>query len=261
MKIKNFLIIILTIIIFFLARNIFLNIFFNNKIVIVPNVVEKTKIEAIEILKAHSLKYKLENEVSDDEIVKIQNPVSNTKVKSNRVISLFFDKNEGKKIPNILGMPLVKAERKLNLAGIRINRIDYYPTNGENDIIISTYPDINEMVGKEGISLLVSINNLETNNIMPNLIGMKLEDAISTIKAMNKEINDISYISDNTKEINTILYTEPVAGDKIENYISVVVNKIDIENYNKEIDKIIKENLEELNKEESENNVPSNKKD
>lgn len=260
MKIKNFLIIILTIIIFFLARNIFLNIFFNNKIVIVPNVVEKTKIEAIEILKAHSLKYKLENEVSDDEIVKIQNPVSNTKVKSNRVISLFFDKNEGKKIPNILGMPLVKAERKLNLAGIRINRIDYYPTNGENDIIISTYPDINEMVGKEGISLLVSINNLETNNIMPNLIGMKLEDAISTIKAMNKEINDISYISDNTKEINTILYTEPVAGDKIENYISVVVNKIDIENYNKEIDKIIKENLEELNKEESENNVPSNKK-
>lgn len=247
------------------VKNIFLYYFFNTKEIYIPNVVNKDIEEAKRILDESKLKYIIiegtSNEVSKNYVIS-QYPNPNEKVKSNRKIQIIVNSFDSVKIPDILGMPLIKAKIELEKLNIPISRIDYYPSENDN-IILSTYPNIGEAISfNSGISLLVSSSKLNNANIMPDLIGLTYEQATQILSNSKHRITDISYVEDKTKEPDTILVTEPKAGAEIKNeYISVVLNKINKEEYNKDIETIIKENLKNIDKEGNDENIPSDKKD
>lgn len=250
---------------FIFVKNIFIYYFFNSKEIYIPNVVNLDINEAKKILEKNKLKYVIiegtSNTVNKNYVIS-QYPSPNERVKSNRKIQIIVNSFDSVKIPNILGMPLIKAKIELEKLNIPISRIDYYPSENDN-IILSTYPNIGEAISfNSGISLLVSSSKLNNNNIMPNLIGLTYEQATQILLNSKHRITDISYVEDKTKEPDTILVTEPKAGEEIKNeYISVVLNKINKEEYNKDIESIIKENLKNIDKEGNNENLPSDKKD
>lgn len=267
-----FLIIIIAILSF--GKEILFNYIFNSKVVSVPNVINMDIETAKKTLKHYKLNYLIINgksSIVEKDHIFSQYPEHDSVVKVNRTIQLLVNSDNAITVPNIVNLPLITAKRELKSLGIKIDRIDYYPYDGEKDIVISTYPNVNQAIEYgSGISLLVSTSNLNNENIMPNLVGLTYEQATIILENINHRIKDISYVNDETKEPNTIIVTEPVAGNKIDDngYISVVLNKINKKESNKKIEDIIKENLESIkekkeinseNKEDTNNEVPSNK--
>lgn len=246
--------------IFILSRYVFLNHFFNLKNTTVPNILFMPEEEALALLNKANLNYNIIYSKSND--VKegytfIQHPEANSIVKINRNIQVWVNNNEKVDFPTIIGEDLISARKYLEKSGIQIERIDYIPTNGENNIILATYPSSSNKIGLlKKVSLLVSSKDLLQAKIMPNLIGIDLNDAISILAQLNLKIKNISDASDNSLPINSIIATNPLPGDNIDEKteINVVLNSGTV--IQKSITEIIEEN--KVNNEEEkkkENNL------
>ena len=63
-------------------------------------------------------------------------------------------------------------------------------------------------------------------SVMPNIIGLDLNDARELLKQIGLDIGNISRTSDPTLPVNTIISTNPAAGTKIQRgqKVSIVLN-------------------------------------
>lgn len=248
----------LIILILFLSRSIFINRFYNKKETVVPNLILKNENEAIKLLKKAKLKYNIiytKSSEFNEDIVFIQEPIPGSVVKINRNIQIWINKSDGLEIPNIKGKTLVEARRFLEGLNIQINRIDYMPLKDNDDeIVLAIYPKEGTKIGSnQKISLLISSKALIKSNIMPNLIGLTLDEAKYLLSQINKNIDTITDTKDPSFAKNVITATNPLPGEEIfENTkISIVFNSgIELD---KSIDEIIEDNKNnETNKIEGE---------
>lgn len=257
-----------------IGKDIFVRHFFNERLTVIPNVMNLSEKDAVKYLKEAGLKVKVNHSRKEDapaDVVYIQFPKAGQEVKVNRTIQIWVNSGEGVKVPEIIGLELLEARSILQGENIQIERIDYQPSNEKYNTIIGVYPKVGTKLDvNQKITLLVSSQKVADSSTVPNLIGLDLNDAKVLLGQIGLSVGRISHSEDATLPINTIMSTNPAAGSKItpNQKINLVINKgVKVEKegpsveeiinetnksiQNNEIENIIKDTLNQINKKES----------
>ncbi|WP_068268461.1 PASTA domain-containing protein [Caviibacter abscessus] len=248
---------VLAILIIIFARAYILDTFFYNGLVKVPDVTNLNKKEAAKILKKAYLNYTFISSKSNDvplDIVYSQKPASGHIVRAGRDIRLLVNDNNGQQIPDIINLPLAQAMNVLEKANIKVKRVDYISDGKDSEQVLAVYPKQNTRLSfNQSVTLLVSSKQLLSPNIMPNIIGLDVNEANLVLSQIGLKINDITRTPDSSYPINTIVSSYPKADEPInaDTVINVVIsepanNAIKEEKIKQEsIDEIIKEALKD----------------
>ena len=257
------------------GKDIFVRHFFNERLTVIPNVMNLSEKDAVKYLKEAGLKVKVNHSRKEDapaDVVYIQFPKAGQEVKVNRTIQIWVNSGEGVKVPDIIGLELLEARSILQGENIQIERIDYQPSNEKYNTIIGVYPKVGTKLDvNQKITLLVSSQKVADSSTVPNLIGLDLNDAKVLLGQIGLSVGRISH---------TIMSTNPAAGSKIapNQKINLVINKgvktekegpsveeiINETNksiQNNEIENIINDTLNQINKKESTPKNNEQKKD
>ena len=241
---------ILFILIIIFGRILIINTFFYNGLVTVPNVVNLNKEKASKILRKSHLKYTFVSSKSNDvplDIVYLQKPSAGKVVKANRNIKLLVNEDNGKQIPNIIGLPLPNAINVLDNAGIKIKRVDYISYDLEEERVLAIYPKQNTRLSfNQSVTILVSSKQLLSPNLMPNIIGLDVNEANLLLSQIGLKINGITKKQDLTYPINTIVSSYPKPDEPIQKdtLVNVVISEISDNAIREE--KIKQESIDEI---------------
>ena len=228
--IKTFLILVCLFILSTIGRNVFIRHFFNDRLTVIPNVLNLNEKDAVNYLKKAGLNVKVINSKTEKvplDTVYIQFPLPGKTVKVNRTIQIWVNNGKGQEVPNIVGLELLEARSRLKGQNIQIETIDYYPSNQKYNTILGVYPKPGTKLEiNQKISILVSSQQMIDPSVMPNITGLDLNDARETLKQIGLEIGSVSQTSDPTLPVNTIISTNPAAGTKIQRgqKVSIVLN-------------------------------------
>ena len=212
------------------GRDVFVRRFFNEQKSEVPNVMNLDVKDAEKYLKEAGLKVKINSSNSEKvgfNKVFIQYPEAGKIVKTNRTVQIWVNNGKGKEVPNIEKMELLEAKSILQNSDIQIEKIDYQPSDAKFNTIISVYPAPGTKLDpNQKISLLVSSRKILDASVMPNLIGLDLNDAQTLLVQLGLKAGKISRANDDTLPVNAIISTNPAPGAKIEKgqAVSIVIN-------------------------------------
>ena len=154
---------------------------FNNKILVVPNIIEMSEEEGIETLKMSKIKYKIIYLENQDNIVLRTMPYPNTKIKGNYEIEVFIGKVMPASYKSYIGQVYEDVKEKINIMcnnnGIKL-KIKYEQNNNVLDGVI-----INESINNgdylEGIEeLVITISSNNTKLLMPNFVGKHINEVV-----------------------------------------------------------------------------------
>ena len=236
------------------GRGVFERHFFNTRMTVIPNVTNLNEKEAIKYLKEAGLKVKVIHSKTEKvplNVVHNQDPRPGKKVKVNRVIKIWVNNGQNQVVPNIIGLELLEARSKLKGQNIQIETIDYYPSNQKYNTILGVYPKPGTKLEiNQKISILVSSQQMIDPSVMPNLIGLDLNDARELAKQVGINIQNVSYTSDQTLPLNTIISTNPAAGARIQHgqNVSVVINTVSRARKRQTTEEIINNSKSDINK-------------
>ena len=87
-------------------------------------------------------------------------------------------------------------------------------------------------------------------SVMPNIVGLDLNDARELAKQVGINIQNVSYTSDQTLPLNTIISTNPAAGARIQRgqNVSVVINTASRARRRQTTEEIINRSKNDINK-------------
>ncbi|HYQ57975.1 MAG TPA: PASTA domain-containing protein [Draconibacterium sp.] len=134
-----------------------------------------------------------------------QLPLSNSRVKENRIIKLTINSNEPDKVilPKLTDISYRQARVLIENAGLQIANIYYQPSE-YNDLVLKTMQDSviifegDRIIKGSGIDLVLGRSQGNMKTTLPNLTGFTLEEARSTLT--DAMLNAGSIIFDNTAE-------------------------------------------------------------
>jgi serine/threonine-protein kinase len=205
----------------------------------VPNVVGKSFIEATEILAQKGLRTpqiegrKYSANLPKDYIIE-QRPAPKQKVKVGREIKVFLSLGtEAGKVPRIIGQTITEAESILNSAGLEVGTIakvhsEDFPDEGT--IIAHTPPPNATIQRGSQINILVSLGTYSRGIVVPNLGGMRLQDALEQIEFSGLKKGHISYkVSPTVEEVGIVLEQEPQPDSRVERgaVVDIVVSSVE----------------------------------
>ena len=237
-----------------IGRGVFYRHFFNTQLTTIPDVTSLNKKDAVDYLKNSGLKIKVINSKTEKvglNQVFIQFPTAGRVVKVNRTIQIWVNSGEGQEVPNIVGLELLEARSKLQGENIQIQKIDYLPSNQKYNTILGVYPapgtklEINQK-----ISILVSSRMVTDPSVMPNLIGLDINDARVLLAQIGLTVSTVNNGTDATLPVNTIISTNPTPGAKVVKgqKITIIVNSGVIQQQQgPSVEQIINETNEEIN--------------
>lgn len=213
-----------------------LRISIRGKVVVVPDVTGKSLVEATQILRKAGLgQPRIEGEKYSGTIPKgyivEQRPSPGSRVKSGRQIKIFLSKGaEAGIVPRLVGKTVIEAEAALSTLGLEVGSIvrvhsDDFPQEG---IIIAHTPMENASVEKgTKINLLVSLGPYYSRMTMPDIIGMKLSDAIDFLGSRGIRLGTVErQFSAEVDDRDIILDQTPKPGEQIRQgtIVNVVVS-------------------------------------
>lgn len=237
-----------------IGREVFYRHFFNTQLTTIPDVTSLNKKDAVDYLKNSGLKIKVINSKTEKvglNQVFIQFPTAGRVVKVNRTIQIWVNNGEGQEVPNIVGLELLEARSKLQGENIQIQKIDYLPSNQKYNTILGVYPapgtklEINQK-----ISILVSSRMVTDPSVMPNLIGLDINDARVLLAQIGLTVSTVNNGTDATLPVNTIISTNPTPGAKVVKgqKITIIVNSgVVQQQQGPSVEQIINETNEEIN--------------
>lgn len=218
-------VVLLSVVFFFIMQ-----FFVRGKMVVVPNVIGKSFKESFDIMNEHKLRIVIEGnkysaELPADYVVE-QRPLPNEKVKVDRVIKVFLSQGtEAGIVPRVTGQSVSEAESILNSMGMETGSIvkvhsDEFPQQG---VIIAQTPWPNAKIQRGSkVNLLVSMGPYSVQLTMPDLGGMRLQDATRLIESMGLKPGLITRKASLTVgEPDIVLEQVPQPNDSIENGITV----------------------------------------
>ena len=261
-----------------IGREVFYRHFFNTQLTTIPDVTSLNKKDAVDYLKNSGLKIKVINSKTEKvglNQVFIQFPTAGRVVKVNRTIQIWVNSGEGQEVPNIVGLELLEARSKLQGDNIQIQKIDYLPSNQKYNTILGVYPapgtklEINQK-----ISILVSSRMVTDPSVMPNLIGLDINDARVLLAQIGLTVSTVNNGTDATLPVNTIISTNPTPGAKVVKgqkitiivnsgvvqqqqgpSVEQIINETNQEINNKDIETIIDDTLKKIDEKETDKNT------
>ncbi len=258
--IKTVITIICLIILGTIGRDVFFRHFFNERLTVIPNVVNLHEKDAVKYLKEAGLKVKVIHSKTEKvplDTVFIQFPLPGKEVKVNRTIQIWVNNGEGQEVPNLVGLELLEARSLLQGQNIQIEKIDYQPSNQRYNTIIGVYPKPGTKLEiNQKISILVSSQKILDASVMPNLIGLDINDAKVLLTQIGLTLGGTTKGEDPTLPVNTIMSTSPAPGTKISKgqKISIVINAgVKVQPTGPSVEEIINQTNQDLNNQEIEN--------
>lgn len=161
-----------------------------------------------------------------------QEPDPGAKSKKYRQVKVVISTGQkGSDAPNLIGKTLVAAEQELGAFGLASGNIIRVhgdaPAPGQ---VIAQYPAPGVALDPGAkVNLLVSLGRAGESYLMPNLLGMTLQDATRVVKELNMQIGRISYEPYEGVPAMTIIKQTPRSGYKVESgeKVSLVMSRGD----------------------------------
>ncbi|MBE3031253.1 PASTA domain-containing protein [Sneathia sp. DSM 16631] len=260
----------LVLILIFLSKNIIIDNFFNETMVVVPDVTNMDKDDAIKKLKKSKLYANVISTRSSDvpiNYIYSQLPIAGEVVKKNRVIKIFVNDNKSNEVPDLVGKTLTEAMSYLENNNIEIKRVDYIHTDADDNTVLAIYPNTRKIAYGEKICLLVSTKETMDKNVMPDIVGLDVNEANRVLAQIGLKISDITKVDNTTYPSNVIVSCSPAPNMSVSKgtKVSVVISapndttsadreKIKQDNIDEIIKKAVDSNNTEDNKEGSEGN-------
>ncbi|MBK8946528.1 MAG: PASTA domain-containing protein [Ignavibacteriae bacterium] len=188
----------------------------------VPNVIGFSKEEAEEILADNNLVAsfditRFDEKIPRDHII-FQKPFAGNSVKKNRRITLHVSGgNPLKKMPDLFGKSVRDAQLTIERLGFEISEIDEVKSELSSNTIVEQYPSAGMNLSKSSrIKLMVSIGPNRGMVRVPDLLGMSLKEASSTLETNSLEIGNITYEESRNLLPNTVISQYPSKNSLIE---------------------------------------------
>ncbi|MDR2712712.1 MAG: Stk1 family PASTA domain-containing Ser/Thr kinase [Clostridiales bacterium] len=191
----------------------------NSKEVEVPNMVGWTIEEAEAMLAQMNLPCEItlrnDNEIPEGEVIS-QTPKGGQMVKAARKEPIILVVSEGIRkveMPYLLGMTLKEAQIILNNNDLLYELIEKNDDEIPAGEIIGQIPEKGEIISAgETIALTVNLGKKAKIIKMPNLVGMSLNEARTTLEGLDLLIDDIKYEESNEYYSNIVI-SQSVAKD------------------------------------------------
>lgn len=202
--------------------------------VVVPVLVGKNVVYVLEFLTDLGLNTKVKGSEYSTDVPKnhviFQEPEPGAEIKKGRDVRIILSK--GAKtilVPNLRGLSVQQSRINLEDNGLCQGEISSTHSQSINtDGIIAQDPPSGTVITRGGcINLLVSMGMRPQAYMMPDLLGLSLDNAIPLIERSDLVLEDISSIFYENKPQNTIVRQEPPAGHRVlaGNLVSLVINK------------------------------------
>jgi serine/threonine-protein kinase len=189
--------------------------------VTVPNLVNKSVVEALDVLSERGLELRKagarNSAMIPENYILSQDPIPGTVVKDGTPVSVVI--SLGSKItmvPNLVGKPLREARVELGRAALVAGRISEMHYPGEGNIVLAQSPMPDTEVNRETpVNILLGLGPRPREYRLPSLIGRPLESVNKILDAMGLAIGDITTKLDFSHTEGTILDQAPRPGSLI----------------------------------------------
>ena len=236
----------------------------------VPNIMNMPVQDAVKILEEQGLKYEIDSGEFQPKYKPLQVlqiwPMANSKVKANRIIQIRVNPKTWAKviIPNILNKYKGLAFRQLEQVGLKIGDTIYEP-NIQRDAVLrmqingrSVQPG--DQVMRFSVGDLVIGLGPKRDVVVPNLVGITVEEAEQLIKKSLFEIGVVQYDGGNTDPSAIVYYQDPANGSRRDQGMQIDLwasKKLPAEMRNKirELDRIYRRNMAEPESQQLEENL------
>ena len=170
------------------------------KIVTVPNLVGECE-DSISLPDGIVLErdYVYSNEADAGAVIS-QSPVAHSKRKLGRgedvnvKITVSLGKKTGE-IPDVCGMPYVKAALKLREIGAQVSAVSVYDADADAGTVISTDPPEKTQIGEgDKVIMYVARKRVRGSVKVPNLLGMESAEAITRLLSQGLALGNIDYV-------------------------------------------------------------------
>lgn len=236
----------------------------------VPNIMNMPVQDAVKILEEQGLKYEIDSGEFQPKYKPLQVlqiwPMANSKVKANRIIQIRVNPKTWAKviIPNILNKYKGLAFRQLEQVGLKIGDTIYEP-NIQRDAVLrmqingrSVQPG-DQVMRFSVVDFVIGLGP-KRDVVVPNLVGITVEEAEQLIKKSLFEIGVVQYDGGNTDPSAIVYYQDPANGSRRDQGMQIDLwasKKLPAEMRNKirELDRIYRRNMAEPESQQLEENL------
>lgn len=202
--------------------------------VVVPDLVGKNVVYALEFLTDMGLNTKVKGSEYSTDVPKnhviFQEPEPGAEIKKGRDVRIILSKGTMTiLVPNLKGLSVGQSRIILEENGLCQGVVsNTYSDRIKKDEIIAQVPSPGSFITRgDCINLLVSLGIRPQAYLMPDLIGLSLDDAIPLIERNNLVLEEIKSLFYKEKPTNTIVRQEPLSGHRVlaGSIASLVVNR------------------------------------
>ncbi len=216
--------------------SLFYNVFmerFGVQEVQVPNLINKTQEVAESNLESIGLKTMIENRVYDSNVPKghviSQDPAAGISVKEEFSVRLTVSLGpKNVEVPNIVHKSVEEGKVLLENNSLSIGDIDYEYDDLPMGTIIGQKPESGSKIQEDStVDVVISQGSKVNTILMPNLIGLSLEDARETAKTQELIISQIDYEFNEEYAADIVISQSVAAGTEIQenSVFNIVVSK------------------------------------
>jgi beta-lactam-binding protein with PASTA domain len=202
--------------------------------VVVPDLVEKDVIYALEILTEIGLNTKVKRSEYNSDIPKnhviFQDPAPGAEIKKGRDVRIVISKGAKTiSMPNLKRLSVQQALIILEENGLRLGEKSLSFNNAIiKDDVVEHLPSPGSPVKRgESVNLLVSLGPLPKAYKMPDLEGLSIEDAILLIERDNLAVGEIKSFFYEAKPKNVVAGQEPLSGHRVieGSTVNIIINR------------------------------------
>lgn len=201
----------------------------------VPSIVEKTPSQARHTLARYGLRLKLQEPRWDDGVqadhLITQNPEAFSMVKPGRTVYGVPSKGSRSfEVPDVRGRSLRQARLLVEQRGLVLGEPEEAPSDSVAEgMVISQEPAARQHVGAGAMVRVIVSNGPQREAVeVPDLVGVRLEEARSSLTTASLTIRDIRYRFSTAYVPDTVIEQIPAAGDSVRSGTGVrlVVSKL-----------------------------------
>lgn len=186
--------------------------------VTVPNLVNKSVVEALDLLSERGLELRKtgarNSSVIPENYILSQDPLPGAVVKEGSPISVVISLgSKVSTVPNLAGKSLREARVALTAAGLKVGRFTKMHHSSEADTVVAHSPPPNQQVNRESpVDVLVSLGPRPREFKIPDLIGLPLDKASKILDVMGVTVEEITTKIDLSRAPGTVLDQDPRPG-------------------------------------------------
>jgi serine/threonine-protein kinase len=203
--------------------------------VIVPNLVGKDVVSALELLTDLQLNTKVSGSEYSQQFPKnhvvFQEPDAGSEIKKDRDVRIIISKGpQNILMPNLISLTQQQARMIIDENGLAGGQLSHtYSSLAQEDRVIDQAPAAGKMITRRTrIDLLLSLGPHPVAYLMPDLTGLSLDQAAFLIEKNNLRVGDIRSDFDAKKARDSILRQDPPAGYQVieSSPVNLVINRL-----------------------------------